>query len=305
MDVNYFKDIKDSIKDVSFLIYPIIPERCITTLASQGGVGKSGLALQLSERLLQEGKSVLYLDAERGGSHIKQRIKDWHLDNCLNSLQLTNIKNPDGSTYTAAPISEDDLKRTLDTHRVDLIIIDSLTISTKGLDTGKRSIMAVYMENLSNLAFQFNTTFLILAHINKKQDLTKKTSVHDISGSAAIVDLSRSVLLLDYLKEENDPERTLTQVKQNLTAKADPILLSVTPTGIVFKESKNKVRTVRSIGKISDAERFRQRALKELENPTTTKQDAIDALKELGADPAEYARAIDWASKQLNITWEN
>jgi predicted ATP-dependent serine protease len=283
----------ENIKPLEWIWEPLIPRNCISILASRGGVGKSGFSLWLANKLSGEGKKVLYVDAERCGYHIKQRIKDWNLDN-WEKIIFSVSDLPDGSIQTAAPDSLSELTILIKNSSPDLVILDSLTIFARALDGNKRENIANYFEQLTRTAVEFSTGILILAHTKKKQDQSEQLTLDSIAGSGAISDLARSVLMLDFAGENG--ERILTQQKINLTSKCEPLSFTITSDGIMNVHFIKKERLTGTL-----IEKYRMIALELMQQGVSSIKEIRAALVKEGAAPAQYGKAIEWATQKLNI----
>jgi len=288
-----------NIKPLEWIWEPLIPRSSVSILASRGGVGKSGFALWLADKLAGKGKNILYIDAERCGYHIKQRSEDWALKH-LDKIMFTISDLADGSSQTAAPNTLIELYNIIKEcdPSPDLVILDSLTIFARGLDTNRRDIMATYFEEMTKIAVECDTGILMLAHTKKRQSPDDALNLDSVAGSGAITDLVRSVMIMDFDAGENG--RIITQQKLNLTAKAKPLTFKITATGIIdvsFMENLS-----RSTG--TKADNFRTIAITLLKDGYS-KKEVRSSLKLEGATPVEYGRAIDWASEKLKIKWDN
>lgn len=284
-----------NIKPIEWLWEPLIPKNCISVLASRGGMGKSGFALWISAELGKSGYKILYLDAERTGFHIKQRVEDWNLDISNITFYLDSCE--DGSTSTCAPGTLVEMAKIVEESKPDLVIIDSLTALSNGMDLNRREVVAHYMKELTRMASTNHTGILILAHNNKKtsDDIPLLDS---IAGSGAITDLARSAMVIDEFG--TDGSRIITQVKINLAAKSEPLIFKITSTGI--EDVRFLSESSRESG--TKAEKYRNIAL-QLIQKGNNKKDVREVLKSEGASPAEYGRAIDWAANKLGIKWDN
>lgn len=288
--------IMTGIKPIEWIWEPLIPRNCLSILASRGGVGKSGFALWIANELSREGKKVLYIDAERCGYHITQRIKDWNLDS-WEKIIFTISDLPDGSIQTSAPSTIIELYNLIKQCNPDLVILDSLTVFARTLDTNRRDAMAVYFEELTKTAVELNVGILILAHTKKRQSQDEQLTLDSIAGSGAITDLARSVMIMDFGTTED--ERILIQQKLNLTAKARPLTFKITPTGLT--DIKFMQDAERSTG--TKLDKLKLLALELIKNSTLSKKEVRATLIQAGAAPAQYIKAIDWASEKLGITW--
>lgn len=278
------KQYMDKIKPVEWLWYPLIPKNCISILASRGGVGKSGFALWLANELSSKNKSVCYIDAERCGFHIKQRISDWNLSH-WEKINFIFSDLPDGSIQTGSPSTILELSSLIKQCSPDLTILDSLTVFSRNLDTNRREVMAHYFEELTKIAVESNCAILILAHTKKKQFDDEALNLDSIAGSGAITDLARSVLIMDFGKSDN--ERIISQLKINLAEKSNPITFTMSSTGIsnvsILPTINSKIET--------KAEKYRQIATDLLLKNTPIKQ-IRSTLSTINATPVEQSRAI-------------
>jgi predicted ATP-dependent serine protease len=288
-------DAMGNIKPLEWIWEPLIPRNCVSILASRGGVGKSGFALWLANELAGIDKEVLYIDAERCGFHIKQRIKDWNLKH-WEKITFTVSDLIDGSTQTAAPSTFVELYDLIKQCHPDLVILDSLTVFSRGIDTNSRCVMAGWFEELTKIASECNTGILLLAHTKKKQNIDDSITLDSIAGSGAITDLARSVMLMDFDYGEED--RIITQLKLNLSAKSKPLSFKITSSGISDLKFIGDIE--RTTG--TKADNLRLLAMSLLKSGMSKKETRA-ALKLEGASPVEYGRAIDWASEKLGIKW--
>ncbi len=222
-----------NIKPLEWIWEPYIPRNCVSILASRGGVGKSGFALWLANELAAKGKKIVYIDAERCGYHIKQRSEDWNLSH-LNDIEFAMTQLEDGSAQTSAPTTLVDLYDLIRSYnktklrKIDLIILDSLTVFARSLDTNRRDTMAMYLEEMTRIAVECDTGILLLAHTKKKQSSDDMLNLDSIAGSGAITDLARSVMVMDF---GSSPDvRIIKQMKINLSASSDPLTFKITST---------------------------------------------------------------------------
>lgn len=286
------------IKPLEWIWKPLIPRNCVSILASRGGVGKSGFALWLANDLAGKGKNILYVDAERCGFHIKQRVEDWKLEH-IDKIIFTISDLSDGSSQTSAPDTITELGTVIKQCNPppDLVILDSLTIFARKMDSNRREVMAGYLEEMTKIAVENSTGILLLAHTKKRQSTDDSINLDSVAGSGAITDLVRSVMIMDYDMTENG--RIITQHKLNLAAKAKPLTFKISSKGLIdfsFMED-----STRSTG--TRADKFRLIAITLLKEGKE-KKVVREALKKEGAVPIEYGRAIDWASHQLGISWK-
>jgi predicted ATP-dependent serine protease len=304
-ELTTFGELFEEIEDVKFLIDPIIPVGYITLLAARGGVGKSAYALYLSNKLIQEGKKVLYFDGESTASIFKKRCVDWNLSNWKDILtvRLKDRKIPAG-TYCPTLIPKID--SVIEMCNPDLVVIDSLTSLARAKNLNEKKDVSNIFLDLNSVASRNNTAILLLAHTKKKQNQDEFITLDSIAGSGTITDFSRSVLLME--NEFNSDIRTITQVKNNISKCAAPFTFMLEETGIGEKETislsedtSHKEPEVRS--KETKIGRIKRITLDLLQRDIDIKEIRRFLKTEECAFDAEIKTAIDWASKELNISW--
>lgn len=305
-EITTFGELFDEIKDVKFLIDPIIPVGYITLLAARGGVGKSAYALHLSNKLIQEGKKVLYFDGESTASIFKKRCIEWNLSHWreILTLRLKDKKVPAG-TYCPTLITKID--SAIKECKPDFVVIDSLTALARTISLNEKKDVSNIFIDLMGVASRNNTAILLLAHTKKKQNQDELITLDSIAGSGTITDFSRSVLLME--NEFNSDTRTITQVKNNISKCASPFTFNLTENGIIENGNislcgnpvYDKEPEIRS--KETKIGRIKRLALNLLQQDTDIKEVRRILKSEEGAFDAEIKTAVDWASKELNITW--
>jgi len=290
-----------AIKPLEWIWEPLIPRSCVSVLASRGGVGKTGFALWLANFLAGQGKKVIFFDAERVGFHHKDRASKWNMEH-LDKIQFV-LNTEDDLPTTTSPETIVEMYDLVREYSPDLVIIDSFTSLSKTFDSNRRDHVAQFYAELSKISVGCDTGILLLAHNKKKQTGDDGSITLDsISGSGAITDLSRSVMTMDFDKNNRPNGRIITQTKFNLTAKSKPLTFKITDEGIVdvqFLELDEY--TIRPTE--SKADKFRSIAVKGLKEGMS-KKATRQLLKDNFATPVECGRALDWAASKLNIEWE-
>ena len=281
-----------------------IPRGYISVLAAEGGIGKSGLALYLADKFTGEGMKVMYVDAEKCDTHIAERFRTWNLPHA-NSIYFTGKIRHDGDYATGVYGSMVSLVRILAEEKPDLVILDSLTSLGSAYDLNQSNNVAAFYKVLEELTEKGNAAVLIIAHLRKPMH-DGETEIRNsaISGSAAIVNLARSVMLMKE-DQKNPDNRILVHGKCNMARLAQDLIFSVSPlTGEISnfheapkKRVKNIVVTPGSkIGKIRDTAMAMITEGKD-------KKEILAELKTLGAVPMEVSRLRVWLKDKHNITF--
>lgn len=234
-----------------------IPRSMLTLLGAQPGAGKSVLALDLCNRIIQgtnfpdgapipnPGAPVIYVDAEAVPQIVNERAVNWQMDTSKLYLMLPPI---DDMLDFGRQEDRDRLVEMTYTIRPELIIIDSLSsISSKGENAIEdvRSILGF----LSGLAREFETGLVLIHHVRKRGQangrqlpLFSEVSIDDFRGSGHIVAMARSVLGLWKVqtgpKPDDNGPRKLKVIKSNLCRLPEALgfdMLPLQPTGVTLQ----------------------------------------------------------------------
>lgn len=303
-EITTFGELFEEVEDMKYLIEPIIPIGYITLLSARGGIGKSAYALYLANKLVKDGKKVLYLDVESTASIFKKRCIEWNLSNWKEILTV-RLKDRNRSAGTYCPIVIPQIDKLIEQCKPDIVIIDSLTALSRLKNLNDRKDVSNILTSINNIALKYNIAVLLLAHNKKNQD--DFTVLDSVSGSGSITDFSRSVLIMS--SEYNSDVRTITQFKNTSDRVTKPFTITITETGveesinasIIHNSTQDSDPEVRS--KETKIGRIKRVTLDLLKKNTDIKEVRRILKTEECAFDAEIKTATDWASKELNITW--
>ena len=209
-------------EDPDWLIPGYVPKYQITSLAGDGGAGKTtiwcGLAAAISSgrKCFMEqddlapdrapGK-VLFFSAEDSLKYtLARRLRK-------NGANLDNIFSMDISDkrFAAVKFNSKYLEQLLDEYRPTLCIFDPIqSFVPPDIKMGDRNAMRQCLEPLIGYGERFGTTFLVVEHANKMAGAYGRKRIAD---SADIWDISRSVLMAGETNEEGI--RYLSHEKSN------------------------------------------------------------------------------------------
>ena len=152
-----------------------LPKGSVVQIAAQSGAGKSTLALQISRELCNQGKKVLYIDAEKGlNTNLMESIKI--------KEHLKTKENPDGNFIVAQEFDCGKInvliQQVCDAGMADIIVLDSLGALDSGIykadggtDADNPKVGAdtkslkIIMKTMNGCAMAHKVTFICINHL--------------------------------------------------------------------------------------------------------------------------------------------
>ena len=125
-------------------------------LSGDPGIGKSTLLLQVGTAIAEKGKNVIYISGEEATAQIK--------------LRAHRLGKERSSLKIAAETNLRDILTTLDMHKVDLLILDSIqTIYADHIESGPGSVGQVRtcVLDLTNFAKKKGIAIIFVGHVTK------------------------------------------------------------------------------------------------------------------------------------------
>lgn len=232
-------------KDPEWLIQDYIPRYQITSLAGDGGSGKTstwcGIAAAVSSgsrpflldgyvpfdyKIIEPGK-VMFFSAEDSAEYVlKRRLKK-------NGANLDNIMTIDiaDERFQDVKFNSQFLELLINKHRPVLCIFDPIqAFVPPDIRMGDRNAMRNCLAPLIGFGEKYGTTFLIVEHANKQSGVWGRKRMAD---SADIWDISRSVIMAGETNEKG--VRYLTHEKSNYGQTAATILYTIEDETATFK----------------------------------------------------------------------
>ena len=220
------------VKDRSWLVHGLVPQKTVTLFSGDGGTGKSLLSLQLAVavasgsawigKAVSEG-SVIYISAEDDDDELHRRIDDilrasGHTYDDLTRLTMRSLAGEDAllAVDSQMALMRTELFKELDQRAADeaptLIVIDTLA-DVYPANENDRAKVRQFIGILRGLALKRNCAVLLLGH----PSLTGLSNGSGSSGSTAWNNSVRSRLYLSRITDggfEADPDRRVMTTKK-------------------------------------------------------------------------------------------
>lgn len=238
------------IKEPEWLIPGYIPKYGITTIAGEGGVGKTSIWCSLvasittgKQSFLMGGQipfdndpeDVLVLSAEDSWSYVLRR----RLEACGADLDRIGFLSPEDERFVDLNFNGDLLKGIIETNRPSVIVFDPLqAFVPENLRMGDRNSMRKCFSPLIGYGEQYKLTPIIIAHANKQSNVWGRKRIAD---SSDIWDASRSVLMVGTTAE--DGVRYISHEKSNWGRLGRTVLFTLedcVPTFKCYSAKKDK-----------------------------------------------------------------
>lgn len=231
-------------EEAAWLVPGWIPEGQITTMAADGGTGKTTAWVDLAAAVSSGRPCVL-----DPPGHIRkpQRVaflttEDSVRKKLLRKLRLAGanlhqILTPDFTTDRAGNLKglkfgSPEMERFLRHFRPALCIFDPIQgFVPPEINMGSRNAMRDCIAPLVALGEECNVTSLLIAHTNKRKGASGRDRISD---SADIWDISRSVIMMGYTEQPG--VRYLSNEKNNYDALQQTVLFTVDQDGLLCRE---------------------------------------------------------------------
>ena len=251
-DFHLDKAEKVEIKEPEWLIPGYIPKYGITTIAGEGGVGKTSIwcaivaCLTTGEQpffmggmeipFKNEPQDVVVFSAEDSWNYVlKQRL----LNNGADMSRILYM-GPEDERFTDLNFNGDLLKGIIETNKPGTVIYDPVqAFVPANLRMGDRNAMRKCFSPLIGFGETYKTTSIVIAHANKQSGVWGRKRIAD---SSDIWDASRSVLMTGIVPN-SDGLRYISHEKSNWGKLQDSVIFELNDGVPVFKNySKKKDR---------------------------------------------------------------
>ncbi len=160
----------------------------------------------------------------------------------------------------------------------------------------KRRDVAELLQEYRRVAVLTNASVVLLGHLNKPVAQANEILVDQISGSAGLVDLSRSVLLM-YEDELFEGRKIISHVKSNFRPCGPNIRFYFSETGVSDLSFDEPSLRRTCIIQGTKAETYRQIA-KDLADTNCTKKEIRTGVKAAGGSEIDATRTVQWLRDQ-------
>lgn len=242
-----FRPLKEfEAQEAEWLVPGLLPKGQITTLASDGGIGKTSawvaLAAAISagkrcfldpDDVIRRPGRVLFLSSE---DSVKVVLKKRLSAAGANEARIItpDFSNDASGFLRKVKFGTKELEQVVSEIAPDLCIFDPIQgFVPHGCVMGDRAAMRDCMAPLVALGEKYGTTFLIICHTNKRAKVSGRDRIAD---SSDLWDISRSVLMMGWTELEGI--RYLSHEKCNYGPLQQTILFSIDNAGIIHNEGK-------------------------------------------------------------------
>jgi hypothetical protein len=186
---------------------PLVIRGGRTIIVGDTGHGKTALAMQLVAAILSGGEALGYqgagigpaliLDLEQGLRTIKRVLRESGLGD---RDDLIYVACPDGLALESDPQHLAELIRVVDEHRPVVVCLDPYYKAHRGDQNEERAVTDL-MRYLDALRAKYGFALLLPAHPRKDpaSSSVRKLSLHDVSGSGAVVRGAELVIAIERL----------------------------------------------------------------------------------------------------------
>lgn len=236
------------IKEPEWLIPGYVPRYGITTIAGEGGVGKTSLWCSIVASITSgkpsfllgkdfpfenEPERVVVFSAEDSWNYVlKQRLIN-------NGANMDNIlyMSPEDERFVDLNFNSELLKGIVEANRPDLMIYDPVqAFVPEHLRMGDRNAMRKCFSPLIGFGENYKTTSIVIAHANKQSNVWGRKRIAD---SSDIWDASRSVLMTGLVPNSEDL-RYISHEKSNWGKLQQSVLFSLDNCVPIFKSYSSK-----------------------------------------------------------------
>ena len=226
-------------RSISWMLDQRIPLAEVVALAGDGGTGKSTVAQELAARVscgdlprlpggsdLGDARGVVILTTEEDPEAVlRPRLQAMGAD--LDRILILSDSGDEDCPPLTLPAGADRLEQAARFVDAALIVVDTGPgFLDPGMKSNSEEDVRRFYRPLARMARELRLVVLVIAHLNKGSDVAR----HRVTGSAAWVNVPRSVLILGPPPGDDPletPERLMAVVKANLIGGKMPDAISM------------------------------------------------------------------------------
>ena len=250
-DFHLDKAVDVQIKEPEWLVPGYIPKYGITTIAGEGGVGKTSIWCAIVASITT-GKQPFLLGPDAPFTNSPENVVVFSAEDSWNYVLKQRLINngadmdrifymgPEDERFVNLNFNGDLLKGIIETNEPDLVIYDPVqAFVPENLRMGDRNAMRKCFSPLIGFGETYKTTSIVIAHANKQSGVWGRKRIAD---SSDIWDASRSVLMTGIVPD-NDGIRYISHEKSNWGKLQESVLFELNDGVPTFKSySKKKDR---------------------------------------------------------------
>lgn len=295
-------------EEARWLVPHWLPQGQITLLASDGGVGKTSLCVNLMAAISSGGNCILdppdmerepatvafFTTEDSISKKLKRKLREAGADQTR--VIAMDMSADTNGTLRDFKFGGDMLAKVIRHFKPTLAVFDPVQgFVPPDVNMGSRNAMRNCMAPLIALGEETGTTFLIVAHTNKRKGASGRDRIAD---SADLWDVARSVWMAGYT--EDNGVRYLSNEKNNYDILQRTILYSLDNDGQVQYKGTSLKRDrdyaqeiIASTGKRSDCSEWVITALEQASDETIPIHELYDEAKDAGYTTATLRRAVE------------
>lgn len=229
-------------KEMQWLVQDLIPLNEVTTIGADGGTGKSffwmslfaslsaGHSLFFSDEEIEPKKVMFFASEDDLETVIVNRLRRMNA-NMRNIITLPNSSRLFNAITFDSPYLEDILRR----FKPDVVVFDPIqAFIGADVNMGSQNQMRHKLQNLKRLAHDYEATFLIISHTNKRNAFSARDK---LANSGDVWDFSRAVIMMG---KTPDHEIFLSLEKGNYSPERKTVIFNIIDGKLVFSRYDDK-----------------------------------------------------------------
>lgn len=305
-------------KEPEWLIPGYIPKYGITTIAGEGGVGKTSIWCAIVASITT-GKPAFLLGNDFPFMGVPENVAVFSAEDSWNYVLKQRLANngadmekifymgPEDERFIDLNFNGELLKGIIEANTPNLVIFDPVqAFVPENLRMGDRNAMRKCFSPLIGFGEIYKTTSIIIAHANKQSGVWGRKRIAD---SSDIWDASRSVLMAGTVPNSNS--RYISHEKSNWGKTQESVIFDLDNGVPIFKNFSNKkdrefiledakIKTKSSVSE--DAQEYILKTLKERGQMEIAELDELAQVEGISKNALREAKA-ELSRQNLTHAW--